>query len=352
MLISDKNITNISTKTIYSFGSPCNGQYGHIVLLPNGDVVGYYNQNERKWSIRNNKLSLYSSIGIKTSEFDYIKSENIWIGRGVERKWPYYLIPTFNFNGLNKKKDSNDFSVLVNTIPKSGTYFLTSAFANIGWKNSNFHLLGKNLIVDYRNSKNIGILDASIKNMYEFPIELLAHITNGIVIPCHTEYFEIVDYFKKNKHLVVSVVRDLRNVLVSLYKFKDIMINQDIYDDIWLSKTGNDRYKHFINHYRDKDLSHILLIADMIIKEQNSIVLKYEEMSRGEITKENKYKIDIYCDSLADRLSKELTLLYNKKTMTLISNKRSNWKDEWNDHFDNFYHSSGMAEKNIRLGYN
>lgn len=286
------------------------------------------------------------------SEFHYIERENIWIGQANNHIYPYYLMPVFSLYNENKIKNIADFSVFINTIPKSGTYYLASAFKNIGWKESFYHLLGKNLVIDYRKSKHIGILDASAKNMYECPIELIANISRGQVIPCHIEYIDKINYFRKNKHLVVSLVRNLRNVLVSLYRFKkDALINKSINDNIWLKCSDNEIHKNFINYYRDKDLSHIILIADMILKDESAIILKYEELVNGGISKENQSKLDLFQKGLSSKLSEQLINLKGRKTMTLTTENRSDWKSHWTDDFDRFYYSSGMHELNMKLGY-
>lgn len=57
-MFKELNILDKTLNSIYSFGSPYNGHYGHLVLLPNGEIAGHFNQNEKKW-LMNKKNSVF-----------------------------------------------------------------------------------------------------------------------------------------------------------------------------------------------------------------------------------------------------------------------------------------------------
>jgi hypothetical protein len=342
--------------TVFAFCTPHNvqrgggGHFGYLVLKSDHTVYGYKHDNEHTWKFNEqNKLCFISKKNEVTSQFDYIDEHNCYIGRIKDYKESIYLLPALSCPENNTPR-VREPSIFVNTVPKSGTYLLELALKKTGYRSSNIMLIGSNIVSDLR-----GILEADFfknpqKTTLHIPCEVTLPIFNKNVITGHIEYENILKRMRSNNVHVVTLVRDLRNVLLSLYKFKKNVFHLNVIEKKWTTYTGNEIFKKFIEFYYDKDLEHIHNIVNTTLLDENKVLMHYENCIKGYIPHEINSKLNNWGKNLGECLSENLIKACDAKTATLTS-ARSNWSTEWNDTFEEYYQNSGMVKLNKLLGY-
>lgn len=337
----DDSIKNTLTSTIYSFGSSCDGIYGQMVFFPNGIIHGYVHPNECYWDLENGVLIFYDVNRVISASFDFSERLNTWIGISKGQKWPLFLVPVIKIDS----PVNSGLSIFINSIPKSGTYFLEKVFTSLGMKSSGLHLSGRTTIHDNRGIDNIHFQPS---NQYiRCDLSLLASLladTNTITVG-HIEYVDVVNKFSDSGIKVISVVRNLRDVLVSLMKFKEQKVKESsCAESLWKKQVGPNKLEAFLCYYHSLDIQHIKSVTAAIIEYETDVV-KYEELVNGNfpLSVVNNY-------SQLSEIEEHLKRNLNVSTST-YSGQRSNFSDFWSIDMDKYFFDSGLYELNAKLGY-
>ncbi|MFA1562772.1 sulfotransferase domain-containing protein [Aliivibrio fischeri] len=310
-----------------------------------GQIGIYKNFNETYWKINNNKLFLLNANMEKTSEFTYDENSGAWFGYVIDTKWPMYLFPIIK---VNVKKELRKKAILINSIPKSGTYFLESIIHDCKYIPTKLHVSSNDIIHDNRCviKENIHFNPGSryIKCDLSSLSKLLSN-TQTVTVG-HIEDKITIDSFINNDFVVISVVRNLRDVLVSLMRFKEKIVKpRSPADTLWHSLEGSDKLIGFISYYHESDIQHIKQVTQNILNYPETII-KYEELLS------NKFN-----SNLLHEIGNIETLHYaiknniNKNNSTFSGN-RSNYLDFWNDNIEEYFETSGLKALNLKLGYN
>ena len=340
------------TQTIFSYGSPCNGQYGHLVLREDGSVYGYSHPNEHSWAIKNNQLLFQSLSGAITSRYTVCADSGVWQGHSEGQKWPLYLMPLLTNSRRNVDVADNKAPVfLVNSIPKSGTYYLEAVLDEIGYPSERIHLVGNDNVDDYRDMPDDQLHVAPASVRLRCPVDLVAAILQGQHIVGHIEHRHIIDKMRALDICVLTVIRNLRDVLMSLYHFKlNTVLPLDTADRMWRKLEGRARLHAFLVYYHDKDLQHIRLIAEMIANDNNPMLLRYEELCQGVVSSAVTEKLEQLNPGMARQFLDALKNQYGQPTPTRRPSDISR-TDVWDDSVEQYFIDSGMDALNRALGY-
>ena len=351
--MQDKGINN----TVFAFGTPHNvsrgggGHFGYLVLKKDFTIHGYKHNNEDSWNFNEKgELCFFSKTKEITSRFHYVDKENCYIGNIEGCKQSVYLLPVISCPENNSTAEMQAPSVFINTVPKSGTYLLEGVFKKIGYKPTNIMLIGRNIVSDLRNIPEQNFFKQPWKTTLKFPHNIMTPLFNNNVITGHIEYLNLLDEMRENNIHVITLVRDLRDVLLSLYKFKRDTFDTREGEGNWKLFSEPERFKKFTDYYHDKDLEHIRGIVTTTLFDPRKVLLHYEDCVKGVIPKREKKILETWKAGLGEQIEQNLKEVVNKKTATL-TNVRSNWRIDWNDSFEKYYHSSGMANLNKLLGY-
>lgn len=343
-----KKNSSPSLNTVFSFGSHQGDNYGEFVFQNDGTIYGYQNNNEFRWSVIDGQLCFLNIDGIVTSRFDMI-SKDVFLGRSQVDRVPLYLLPLITLAESPCKSFSPGF--LVNTIPKAGTYFLEAALSTVGSKPVRLHLSGENLVDDNRLLNDDEIHVSPEKVRLQCSNKLIASLLNGRTAVGHIEKRHVIEDIRSQGVLVFNVKRNLRDVLVSMYRFKlNKVKSRGGMDDSWREISEKNRFLAFLNYYSDKDFLHVSQVADMILNDNDSVLLSYEDMCNGNIPQSSKDKIDQHKSGLATLLAQAMKSSYSKKNPT-FSGKRSNWEELWNDDIESWFSRSGFKRLNEKLEY-
>ena len=336
--------------TIYSFGSQTGKHYGELIFEPDGGLYGYKSDSECRWIHEGNEICLLNHAGDITSRFRYITS-NIWRGHEENRAAPLYLLPLINTAPWVNSSEYCCSGFLVNSIPKSGTYFLEAALKNAGIHPMRLHLSGINIIDDFRKLRDEEVHVNPELCRVNAPVHLVTKLLKGRAVVGHIESSRMLEKIRQQNVCIFNVRRNLRDVLVSLYRFKYSKVKplsgRDLY---WREMSEQSRFIAFLIAYSDCDIAHIKAIAVMMLNDNASIPVKYEEMCEDSFSDEVKARLDEIKPGFAQALSESFRAQYGKKNPT-FSGSRSNWEDYWSEDAEKYFAVSGLSEINSQLGY-
>jgi hypothetical protein len=343
-------MTDSFFKTVFSLGSPCNGHYGHLVFKPHGKIFGYSQPNERSWSLEGDELCFHAEDGRVSSRLRHV-GEGIWSGHMTDRKWPLYLMPLLSLQSRGGK-DVERPPVIVNSIPKAGTYFLEAALADVGFVPSRLQLGGRTVVHDYRDVPEVEIHRMPRLVELQCPLaHVAAALEGGDVAVGHVEFEDILTDIRQQGVLVLSVVRDLRSVIQSLFRFKLTKVAPvDAADVHWRTLEGDAQLAGFLKYYHGGDLDFIRRIGRMMAKIPGAAFLRYETLSEGRLDPACLALLEDKSPELARKLSDSLAKTKGTKTPTW-SGGHSSWQDMWTYDLEVYFRQSGMQAVNELLGY-
>lgn len=346
----DAALINRMAKTIYSFGSPCNAHFGNLVLRRDGSLFGYAHPNEKCWRLEGRELVFDSSQGRVTSRYAYVPGTGQWLGHLEGKRAPLHLLPILSLDGQETGAPGMP-AIVVNSIPKSGTYFLDAALTAVGCPSIRMHLNWNQTVDDYR-----GVADADMHTDPEtlrlrLGVELVAAVLDGQHVVGHIEEQELVERMRGLGVCVLTLVRDLREVVPSLYRFKRTRVAPcDVGDAFWRGLDEPERTAAFLMYHHERDMEHIRTMARMILADKEALVLRYEDLCRGILTPQVAARLDGFLPGLAARLSDALGRHYKKPNPT-YTGAICRWREEFTPTMARYFKATGMDAINKDLGY-
>lgn len=338
------NIKEYLLNTIFVFGSTdFFSVYGYMSFSDDGKILSYNNDNERFYKLDGDTVCIYNKNYDMTRIFD--RNAEAFIGKDVNSKSGFFLVPLIKFSHA---PDVSKFThrLFVNSIPKSGTYFLERIMMNLGYTSARLHIGGRNVCDDYRfvDDSEIHVEPQLVRRI--FPLNIIdPHVKQGEFLVGHVEYKDIVDKFKEDGFSVISMKRNLRDVLISLYNFKLHKVHSlGLGDDLWKSLSDDDRFIGFLSYYENIDIAHIKLMASLIADDESA--LRYEDLNTGSVF-------------AASYISKELGVDIEivKKTIDGARGQHTPTKSMehatyfWDNRAEDFFIRSQLFNLNKKLGY-
>lgn len=329
---------------IFAFGSPTATVFGHMVLGKDGEVLGYHNPNESRWLQREpDVLEFLSQSGGVTAQLRRHSSE-VWIGRVKGGRCPLMLISALDGGAAQAPGPA----IVINSIPKSGTYFTAKALATAGFPDSGFHLGGRQTVDDFRGLPDeVRHRNPHLRRL-NLPVDLVPLIAPGTVTPAHIEHEDTVARLRSYGTHVIHLKRDLRNVIVSLYRFKLAAVDpvSDL-DKAWRLLPEPQRMAAFLLYYADRDIAHLRSVA---LQVANQPALTFEDISEGKVADEVAVTLDEIRPGLSTAFAEGLLSVRGKKSSTL-SSARSEWSQHWTGEIQAIFTALGLEDANRRLGY-
>lgn len=337
------NASDELSQHIFAFGSPVDTIYGHMVLGPNGKISGYRHANESAWRLSaDGALEFISETGSRTS---YLKAQSgsAWLGRTETSVFPVMLV-----SALRHDAKASAPAIVVNSIPKAGTYFLEAALSAAGFPGSGLHLAGERSIDDYRGLSPAEMHSRPEQRRLLLPVELVPCITPGHTTPAHVERAETVQRMLSSGAHVIHVKRDLRDVIISLFRFKLERVEPtDALDGAWRAIDGQEQLCAFLFHYAERDIAHIREMAHLIADRP---ALAFEDMISANIPEELRDQFDAIRPGLSADVAAGLAAVRGRATSTL-SKERSDWRAHWSPKIQQIFVALGLEEANRHLGY-
>jgi hypothetical protein len=342
-------------QSIYAYGSPSGEFFGHLTLDRSGAVRGYAHPNEHHFTIEGEELVFRAADNRPTSRFRIPADAGALLGHVEHSCYPLHLVPVIRIDppAIPRRRGAGAF---INSIPKSGTYFAEAAFSLAGFPALRLHLDGiAGVAIDWR-----GIADEDVHRLanraVKLPTPLLAPLLGAGSIAGHVAQRELLDSFEQAGVLVVHLVRNLRDQMLSNYRaLTEKGVALSAFESFCLQQPLADGLRLFYTYHHGRcsvqpalDLTR--QIVEMISRLPNAIVLRYEDFSRGVIPDCMAARLDGYSPGLAADLRAAFLAAKGRPTPTL-STARSNCRATWSDSLEAFFQALGLEELNRMLGY-
>ncbi|SDU26408.1 Sulfotransferase domain-containing protein [Verrucomicrobium sp. GAS474] len=347
------------SSAVFAYGSPCNNFHGQLVLRPGGTFYGYRPPHVIRWALEEKEdgidLILIDEGGKVVSRFR--REGRTWSGTLENHRWPLLFAPLLENDAPLPSPACPLPPLLINSIPKSGTYFLEKALASVGWHSLRLHL-GHGIVDDYR-----GLPDEHLHvNPYRVRLacdeDLIAAILHpGQLLVGHLGKEAETERIARLGIKTLPCVRNLRDILVSLYRFKLNKVHPlDIKDALWRKAGDLDRFSLFLDAFRDHDLHFIGDMAATLLAQAEAAhpgvdsFLRYEELENGLLSPFWRKEFENIAPGLAVTI--QVALIHTRNTPTpTYSGRRSRWQDHWTPAVEVFFKETGLLELNRRLGY-
>lgn len=342
LFLPDQQIYRI----VYKFGSTQYGLYGDMVLGSDGTVRSYSHPNERRHELRGDRLVFLNESGMATSELRQIPGSCVFLSEGADK---IFLLPTLVLDEPTIPLPEYP-PILINSIPKSGTYLMDGVLRRMGGASIGLHL-GSYTYDDHRGFGDKEIHRAPrLRRHAMLASTVLAVLCRGEYAVGHIEDDQQLAAIDRLGVVRLNCVRDLRNVLVSLYQFKlDSVDPLDAEDRLWRALPEGSRFQGFLLQYAGRDIAHLKAVAGSMAKNAKALI-RFENLLSGNLSDETMEALSAVSAEFAESFTRELSAVLGTPTST-YSGKPSLHQTYWVPGIQDFYEESGLAGINRLLGY-
>jgi hypothetical protein len=173
----------------------------------------------------------------------------------------------------------------------------------------------------------------------------------GDIVVGHIAALDDVNVLRAVGVFDIAMIRDLRNVLVSLFQFKlDKVIPTGPGDALWREADPRDRFVSFLAFHSDKDMEFVKSVAQSILTDPRACRVRFEDMLAGVLDGPLRDRLASIEDNLPGRFAEALGMKRCTSNPT-FSGKLAEWRNVWDDRVDRFFRESGLQDLNARLGY-
>lgn len=333
-------------RTVYKFGSTQYGLYGDVVLGADGSVRSYFHPNERRYRLRGDCLMFLNESGAITSELRQIPGACVFLSEGDDKT---FLLPTLVLG--EPTGPLLDYPpILVNSIPKAGTYLVSGVLRSMGGASIGLHL-GSHTYDDNRGIGDREMHRAPQSRRHAMAAStVLALLARGEYAVGHIEDGGQLATIDGLGVVRLNCARDLRDVLVSLYRFKLNRVDPlDAKDRLWRTLPEESRFQGFLLQYAESDIAHLTAVASSMAGTTGALI-RLENLLSGNLSDETKEALNVVGVGFMESFDRELPSVLGAPTST-YSGKPSDHRAYWTPETQQFYEESGLAEVNRSLGY-
>lgn len=316
-----------------------------MVLRDNGHVAAYNHENERYWLVDERFLRFLNDSGQVTSILRRYPLASSFIDDG---RSGLRLIPVLDLGDV--PIGEHTVRIIVNTIPKSGTYLVAAVLGRLGLHDLGLHL-GDIELHDNRAIQMDRIHWNPAERRLECPASAVAAaMAAGEYVVghlCNAREALAIEYTGVH---IIQCVRDLRDVLASLWNFKRTKVKPlSAADELWRRLDGPAGFLGFLIHFAERDVASILAGARGIA-EGSGLTLKFEDLVASALPNAARDGLELIETGLGGAFIDMLPKVLGTPTSTL-SEVRANHLTVWSAAAQEFFENSGLAEVNAALGY-
>jgi hypothetical protein len=332
-------------RTVFSFGNVRTQSYGCLALKSDGAVAVYDHANERRYDFDGERLTFLSAEGRRGVEVSVFCSGDDFV---LFARDGHYLTPVVELAAEAERSGAP--KIIVNTVPKSGTYFCGRICEWMGFRPVRLHLSAQ-AFIDNRGLRAREIHRDTQSRGVSCPASAVAAVmADGEYAVAHIEAPDQIACCRAQGASIIHCVRDLRDALVSLWRFKiDTVGATSPTDEVWRAVQGPDQFLAFLSFYAERDVRHLIDCAHAICIQPDP-KLRFEDLSAGLLTDRAARDLDALVPGLAPRFAEGLADSVGKPTSTL-SERHADHHEIWSSAAQRFYEISGLREANRALGY-
>jgi hypothetical protein len=173
----------------------------------------------------------------------------------------------------------------------------------------------------------------------------------GDLLVGHIDAKRDIEALRSPGVFAISLVRDLRNALASLYRFKQsVVVPIDAGDRAWRRAHEADRFIAFLAFHASRDVEFAKAVTMTILNERGACRVRFEDLVSGHVGAEFGDQLEGLQSGLSTRLESALKARLGAKTPT-YSGALSDWRTIWDDRAEQFFVDSGLQDLNAELGY-
>ncbi|MFN9618367.1 MAG: hypothetical protein ACK55X_01475 [Synechococcaceae cyanobacterium] len=352
---------------LFYFGEYASHHYGSMVLNVDGTVKASFNYHrETLYRVKGETLSFYAPDGATcTSRLTLIQERPmLFHGSSIGLNNRLYLMEALLLPQPEHPMENSGVLpvALVNTAPKSGTYFLHKVLMTLGFAATDLHLFSNELVDNRALPRDVSIHRSWWLRSVPLSLSLLGPLLPaGSVSVGHIDSLELLEQYQQQGIFLIPVVRDLRAILWSLFYFKLAVVEpRDEHDRLWRRQaTPLAQLLGFFACYLERDLVHIANCFRTFSRLRGVPVFRYEELSRGHLSQEAVGYLDTHlrpCGGAAAFRS-ALARSYRSPTSTLSDSLPNRPRFSRGDRaelrrsIDALVAGSALAEVNALFGY-
>jgi hypothetical protein len=296
---------NQLTRSVFLFGAVDRGPYGYMTFSEDGKITTYENSNEATYCLNaDGILSFLDTNGVVTSTLAPLSGNSLafrphQIGR-------HYLEPVLTLAPPPTTRVDLP-PVMLNTLPKSGTYMVAQALQDVGYTPVDLHLSSQ-FLHDNRGIPPEEIHWSPDERALPIPARAAASLLRpGEFMVGHIDSSEELRALQRLPLRLLNVVRNPYSQILSMMKFRHHKVKPTEKDLIWQSLTGLEQVKAFvISHPVDYWLS----ISRTITSEFP--YLRFEDLRQGRVAR------SATDAEMVNILSQGLKTAIGKRTSTLM----------------------------------
>ena len=328
--------------TVFRLGSPCADNYGFLVLKSKGIIFGYESENEKFWDFDEESVYFTAADGRVTSRYRHYGPENIWIGHHERSLYPMYLMPVLSYSPNLAKRHMPP--LLINSVPKSGTHFAQQIAMELGFQSGATMLTWERNVDDFQYEGRADIDDERPGARGKIcPLDVaVAAIPNGTVVLSHAVNPVWIGAQGVSGLSVIHCIRDLRDVLISLYRWK---IKKG--DSANIPAMSIDTY---LQEEAGSDIELLRQSAANIIAHGHDNVIRYEELMKRKPSGKLVDTLMRVTNATKSKVEQAIATARNKPAATFTAH-HSDFRKVWTDGLQTYFEESGLEALNLQLGY-
>ena len=332
-------------RTVYRYGALETGHFGYLALDATGVVRAYDHPNERRFEFDGRELRFLSDAGAVTSKLNWRPDANAFFQSGESR---LYLLPVLTLPPRARSRWTQ--RIIVNTVPKAGTYFIEHILTAIGYGRLEMHL-SADALHDNSGQAAAEIHWAPDNRRVRCPARAFAAaMLPGEFAVGHIESSDELRAIEALGVRLIDCVRDLRDVLVSLYRFKkERVASISPTDDLWRSLEGDTAFPAFLIEHANRDIRFMRDVV-MAIVNRCEAPLRFEELRRCELPERSHAYLEAIETGLGDAFRLQSPKSLGQTTST-FSGRAIDGAQLWTPAVERYFVNSGLAAVNESLGY-
>lgn len=334
------------SRSIYLLGSAETGHLARVSLAADGTVHGHDAPCRARYGLQGERFYFLNQEGQKQARLRYHAAAN---GFFPDDASGLYLLPLLTLDPV--REVGGNARLMINTIPKSGTYLLDLLLAEIGYQGLGLHLINRELHDNRGVAPQLIHRDPFSRRVFVPPSAIAPLMAPGEFAVGHVSDEAQLRQIDQAGVKIINCQRDLRDVLASLYRFKRKSVDPvSPQDRLWRKIEGADGFLAFLCHYAEGEIADLRQFAELM-PTLPWVRLRFEDLSNASIPEAERNALDLLDENLGIMMEAILPVCLGRESSTLNAQK-SNWRNLWSAAAEDFYVRSGLQDANKALGYN